>query len=226
MMTMTIRYFVTSTGTSVGKTYVTAALIRQARACGKSVSAYKPIVSGFEFERISETDTGALAEALGLQPTAQIVDRLSPWRYRAPLAPSMAARHEGREVNFDRLVEFCREASRSEAETVLIEGVGGVMAPIDDVHTVLDWIEQVGASVLLVVGSYLGSISHTLTALEALDRRGARVAAIVVNESSESPATLRETLEEIGRWAKAVPVIGMTRDSDGREMRRLLTQSH
>jgi dethiobiotin synthetase len=226
MATMRIRYFVTSTGTGVGKTYVAASLIRQARVSGNNVAAYKPVVSGFENESLSETDTGALIGALGLQPTSTIVERLSPWRYRAALAPSMAARREGREIDFGELVAFSRQAAQSEAEIVLIEGVGGVMAPINDTHTVLDWIEQAGIPLLLVVGSYLGTISHTLTALEAIGRRSIRVDAIVVNESPVSPVALEEIVQEIERRAKTAPVIGMMRESDGHELRRLLNKPY
>jgi dethiobiotin synthetase len=221
-LTMKTCYFVTSTGTGVGKTYVTVSLIKQARVSGRSVMAFKPVVSGFDREKLFETDTGSLIEALSLEATPAVIDRLSPWRYAAPLAPSIAARREGRRIDFNELVAFTRQAAQTDCDVVLVEGVGGVMVPIDEAHTVLDWIEQAGMTVLMVVGSYLGTISHTLTALEAIRVRNVHVGAVVVNASPQSPLSLQETVEEIGRWTKAVPVIAMARESDGRELRAVL----
>jgi dethiobiotin synthetase len=217
-------YFITSTGTGVGKTYIAAAMIRRARAAGKSIVAVKPLISGFEMENLTQTDTGVLIEALGLTPTPANVDRISPWRYAAPLAPSVAARREGRTTDFERLVAFSREAALSEGELALVEGVGGVMAPLDDRHTVLDWLERAGLPALLVVGSYLGAFSHALTALQAMGARGVRVAAVVVNESKDPSLTLPETVDEFRRWFDGAPVIGVKRDSDGCELRPLLNE--
>jgi dethiobiotin synthetase len=219
---MQTSYFITSTGTGVGKTYVAAALIRQARAAGKNVVAVKPLISGFDRAKIAETDTGVLIDALGLQPTSANIERVSPWRYAAPLAPSVAARREGREIDFERLVSHSRETAESDCEFMLVEGVGGVMAPIDDMHTVLDWIQRVGMPALLVVGSYLGAFSHTLTALEAIRIRNIRLAAIVVSESLEPSLTLDETVCEITKRSRGAPVIGLRRESNGHELRALI----
>lgn len=219
---MGIRYFVTATGTDVGKTYVTTSLIRGALAGGRTIAAYKPIVTGFDAANLAATDVGKLIDALGLEPSDATVQRLSPWRYTLPLAPSMAARREGREIDFDKLVTFSRTVAQSNFDIVLIEGIGGVMVPIDATHTVLDWIERIDMPTLLVAGSYLGTISHTLTAFEVMKRRDIRVDAILVSESLGGIVDLQETVEEIRRWTKAVPVLGMPRESDGRELRALL----
>jgi dethiobiotin synthetase len=219
---MGIRYFVTATGTDVGKTYVTTSLIRRALAEGKTVAAYKPIVSGFDAANLAGADVGKLIDALGLEPSDAMVRRLSPWRYAAPLAPSMAARREGHEIDFDKLVTFSRTVAQSDFDIVLIEGIGGVMVPIDATHTVLDWIEHIDMPALLVAGSYLGTISHTLTAFEAMKHRNICVDAIVVSESLGGIVSLQETVEEIGRWTKDVPVMGIPREGDGHELRGLL----
>ena len=70
---------------------------------------------------------------------------------------------------------------------MLVEGVGGAMVPLDAEHTVRDWIAALKHPALLIAGSYLGTISHTLTAAEALLSRGVAIAAIVINESEVSP---------------------------------------
>jgi dethiobiotin synthetase len=200
------RLFVTSTGTGIGKTWVTAALAAAALRRGLRVRALKPVASGFAPEILAESDAGILLEAQGLGPAA--LDRVSPWRYRAPLSPDMAAAREGARIPYDALVNFCREAVAGPEEVVLIEGVGGVMVPLDGDATVLDWITATGVPVVLVAGSYLGTLSHTLTALRVLAGRAVRAA--VVSESAESPVPLAETAATIERLGR-VPVIPIAR---------------
>src|ERR1700722_19853614 len=141
MNKMNQRFFVTSTGTGTGKSFITAALVRQAKALGKSVAAYKPVISGFDPAQPKDSDTGVLLDALGLPLTDENIARVSPWRFKAPLAPSMAARMENRALDFDELIAHSLKAMQSSEDIVLIEGVGGVMAPLNERYTVTEWIE-------------------------------------------------------------------------------------
>jgi dethiobiotin synthetase len=203
--------FVTATGTEIGKTFVTAALIRELRRQGCAVSALKPIVSGFDERRAQESDPGILLTALGEAPTAAALDRIAPWRFRAPLSPDMAAGREGRHIDFSALIAFCTERIAQTDRMLLIEGVGGVMVPLDETHTVLDWIRALRCPALLVAGSYLGTISHTLTALDALRRSDIPIAALIVNETADSSVLLGETTATIARFAKGVSVCALPR---------------
>jgi dethiobiotin synthetase len=189
--------FVTATGTGVGKTFVTAALIHQLRARGKRVRALKPVVTGFNNSTKGESDPAILLEALGEDVGPRTIASIAPFRYRAPLAPLMAARREGRELDFGGLVDFCRNES-AKGGVLLIEGVGGVMVPLAGAKTVLDWIAALKCPAILVCGSYLGTLSHTLTALDVLVRRGVEVAGIVVSESAGVEVGLEETARVIG----------------------------
>jgi dethiobiotin synthetase len=203
--------FVTATGTDIGKTFVTAALVRTLRSRGRPVSALKPVLSGFGPDRLADSDTGVLLAALGLDLTEDHVAQISPWRFAAPLSPDMAARREGRAVAFDDLVAFCRQRIAAMPGTLLIEGVGGVMVPLDERHTVLDWINALEIPALLVAGSYLGAISHTLTALAVLRGRAVPVAAIVINETPGSTVDLEETSATIRRFTGITPVLVLPR---------------
>jgi dethiobiotin synthetase len=124
----------------------------------------------------------------------------------------MAAALEGRAIAFDELVEFSCRATSADFYS-LIEGVGGVMVPLDAKHTVLDWILAVGVPTVLVSGSYLGSMSHTLTALNALSNAGAAIAAIVVNETIGSAVGMAATVDSLRRHAAGVPVLAVHRAS-------------
>jgi dethiobiotin synthetase len=200
--------FVTGTGTDVGKTFLSAALIRHWRAAGHAVTAFKPVASGFDPATAQASDAGVLLEALG-RPINDI-DAMSPWRFAAPLSPDMAAAREGRILDFEAIVEFSRQVATS-ADRVLIEGVGGIMVPLDERHTVLDWMSALRLPVLLVAGSYLGTISHTLTALRVLAQRNLMVAAVAVSESAVPGAPLDETVKTIARFADMIEVLGVPR---------------
>ena len=207
--------FVTATGTDIGKTYITAALIRHLRAAGRTVEAFKPVVSGFDPERAAESDPGVLLAALGRPVTMEEIDKISPWRYRAPLSPDMAARAEGTAVDFGDLSQFSLRAILTRRDVLFIEGVGGIMAPLDDTHTVLDWMLALRLPLILVAGSYLGAISHTLTALDTLRRRELAVLTIVVNESVASSVPLDDTVAAIRRFVHPVNVLPVPRMKGG-----------
>ena len=206
--------FITGTGTDVGKTYVTAALIRHLRQMGRTVEALKPVVSGFDPAMPPSSDPGMLLKALGLTITAEDIARISPWRYRDPVSPDLAAKREGQVIDVDGVIAFCRTAVDQRRDILLIEGVGGIMVPLDDQRTVLDLMMALQLPLILVAGSYLGTISHTLTALDALFRRNLKVIATIVSETPNSTVPLADTVAAIARFAN--PVIGLPRQRYGR----------
>jgi dethiobiotin synthetase len=193
-------FFVTGTGTNIGKTYVTAGIIRAARKAGRRASAVKPIISGYNPQTPQASDPGLLLEAMGKHVSAQSVAAISPWRYAAPISPDLAAAFEGRSINLPQVMTFCRAAVGSAPDMMLVEGVGGAMVPLDRWHTVRDLIAGLNMPALLVAGSYLGAISHILTASEALATRGIIIAAIVISESEISPVRPEEIAATIAKF--------------------------
>ena len=204
-------YFVTSTGTDIGKTFVTAGLIHYLRTAGTSVAALKPIVSGYDSSVVETSDPAVLLKALGRAVSADEIASIAPWRFRAPLAPDIAAAREGRSIDFDELVGFSRKAIQSTTGMLFIEGVGGIMVPLDGKRTVLDWMAALNIPLVLVVGGYLGAISHTLTALDVLTQRHLKIAAIVVSESERGTVELDDTVASIARFSNGVDVVGLPR---------------
>lgn len=211
-------YFITGTGTDIGKTWLTCALLRHWRAAGQPVQAYKPVLSGFDMGTAEASDAGQILAALGRTIDVAALDEIAPWRFAAPLSPDMAALREKRQIDFAALVAFTRRITSAEFLPTLVEGVGGVMVPLDAEHTVRDWIAASGLSCILVTGSYLGSLSHTLTALEALQKvsertqsAGAGVTAIVVNESPESSVSLDETIATLRHHVGGVDLVAISR---------------
>src|SRR6266700_1798489 len=209
--------FVTATGTGVGKTFVTAGLIRHHLRLGRAVDSIKPVVSGFDPAALPASDPGVLLAALGRPLTIEEASRISPWRFAAPLSPDLAAAREGRAIDFNAVVDFCQDAIAARRDRLFIEGIGGIMVPLDAIRTVLDLITALRLPLILVAGSYVGTISHTLTALQVLVRRNLDVAAVVVSASEGSAAALDETVTAIARFADSIDVIGLPRLADAGE---------
>ncbi len=204
-------YFVTATGTDIGKTFVTAGLIRYLRAHGETVAALKPLVSGYDPSVVETSDPAVLLRALGRSVTAEEIARIAPFRFRAPLSPDIAAAREGRSIDFDALVAFARGEIATHRGLLFVEGLGGIMVPLDASRTVLDWMAALGLPTILVIGGYLGTISHTLTALDVLARRSLAVRAIVVSEGERDTVALEDTVASIARFANDTAVMGLPR---------------
>lgn len=195
--------FVTATGTGVGKTALVCALLRFWRQQGRAARALKPIISGFTPED-GDTDTHLILRAMEETPTPEAIAAISPWRFDAPVSPDVAAAREGRSIDFDALVDFCRVAQ--DPAPLLIEGVGGAFVPLTEDKTVADWIKALDIPAVVVAGAYLGTLSHTIATVEALHARSVPVAAVIVSETMEAPMPAAETQAVLARFLKPVPV--------------------
>ncbi len=215
-------YFVAGTGTGVGKTFTTCALLHAARMQGKAAIGLKPVLSGFDAAD-AQGDAHQIMAAMDTQlhqpltqpspargegsPVAPLqadlpIESISPYRFAAPLSPHRAAALEGKTIDVAALTAWTQARVKQHDGITLIEGVGGVMVPLTERDTTLDWMDKLGLPIILVTGSYLGTISHTLTALEVLKSRGLRIHALVMNESAGASVTLAEA------WAGLAPFIG------------------
>ena len=205
-------FFIAATGTDIGKTFVTAGLVRILKQRGQAVAAIKPVASGYNDEDTAQSDAGQLLSAMGHPITAESIAGICPWRYTAALSPHMAAARESRKIDYAGLLDFTRKTVAETEGVLFIEGIGGVMVPLDAKHTTLDWMADMKLPLILVTGSYLGTISHTLTAVAALTQRGLRLAALVVNESPGSSVAHAETAQTLAARVNT-PVVTLPRDA-------------
>lgn len=213
--------FVTATGTDVGKTYIAAGLLRAGRRAGLAMAALKPVMSGFDPAVAGTSDAAMLLDALGEPVTEDAIARIAPWRFAAPLSPDMAAALEGRTLDFATIVAACRAAVRPRTLT-LVEGVGGIMVPLDRRHTILDLAVALDLPVVVVSATGLGAISHCLTALAALRGRGIRPSVIVLNETASATVPLAKTLDTLTAFVEGTPMIVIPRDAADADFDRLL----
>lgn len=175
------------------------------------MAAFKPVISGFDDQDMADSDSALLLQSLGREPSLENIKEITPWRFQAPLSPDMAAVREGRVIDFSDLVDFSKKALAGPEDVKIIEGVGGVMVPLTNSHTVLDWIASLDIPAIVVVGSYLGTISHTLTAVSVLQARNVEINEIIVSESEESPVEISETIEVMQRFLPGLTITELPR---------------
>lgn len=174
------KIFITATDTGAGKTFITAHLIRLLLERGISASAIKPVASGVSASGINE-DVEVLMEAQQLSdPT--LINRYS---FKLPASPNIAAAAEGARIEPAELTAWCHEQAEK-VDLCLIEGVGGLMVPLNENYLVSDWITGMqDCDVMLVVGARLGAINHALLTLARLKQQGISPLSIVVNTISD-----------------------------------------
>ena len=204
--------FITATDTEVGKTYVTTLIVKQLVAQGQRVGVYKP--SGADcvsdgHQLISE-DAVALWEAAG-RPLN--LDAVCPQRFKAPLAPHLSARNEGRELDTE-LLRTGISTWADECDIVVVEGAGGLMTPISADEYVADIAFDLGYPLIIVAPNMLGVINQTLQVLITAScfRDGLDVAGIVLNDSRvfEGDMSIESNREQIASRAMA-PVLARLR---------------
>ena len=176
--------FITGTDTDVGKTVITcaiAAVLRRQRP-GLRIGVSKPLSSGCRRDReglVSE-DAEALAHFADCR---QPLDVINPIRFGPPLAPAVAAEQSNRSIDWSEL-HRCLQLLDQQSEAILIEGVGGLMVPLDPSNPALDvlgLITTLGYPVLIVARSGLGTLNHTVLTARLLQSAHCHIAGIVMN---------------------------------------------
>ena len=205
---MSKKFFVMGTGTGIGKTYLTTSLGRELRGLGKKVSLAKPVISGWD--DTENTDTAQMLAAMDLFINQKNIHSISPWRFKLPISPHLAAKKENLKIDYNDVVDFCLKHGNVDDDFVLIEGAGGVMTPITESKTYLDLMVRVKIPVLLVVGTYVGSISHTLTAVAAMAARRTTNIKIIINETPDSIVSVDETEKTLVKLCDA-PIFKIAR---------------
>lgn len=187
--------FVTGVGTEIGKTYVAALIARQLRESGVRVGVYKPVASGCENGR--SEDAEMLWEAAGRPQTPELV---CPLRYRAAVAPHVAAKAEGKSFSPDELIAGAN-AWAPHCDLLLVEGAGGLMSPLaeGDFYNA-DLADALGAPMVVVAANRLGVIHDTMATLLAAESRcqASRPLGVVLNSAGpEQDASVASNAEEL-----------------------------
>jgi len=202
---------VTGTNTEIGKTLVACGLVRRLADTGVDVRAVKPVESGIEELEPEERDGVRLARAARQSRPTRALTELG-----RPLAPPEAADIDGVELSME---SWCRDIERiaDGAEFVVVEGAGGVLSPLTWEATTREIADALSASVLVVVPNALGVLTHTLTAIEALERAQVPLEGVVFSEPASTDESTRRNPETLRRFAGIQRVTRLPRVSGWRE---------
>lgn len=198
--------FITGTDTGVGKTVVAAAIARYMSRKGYSVGVLKPVTSGGvkRGDELVSEDADLLRWASGCTAPGHII---SPYVLRDPIAPSEAARREGKEIVLELIREAYEQLSLSH-ELVIVEGAGGLLVPLGPGLLVADLPARLGLPLLIVSRPGLGTVNHTLMTCECALSRHIRTLGIVINGQSDDPAGAEEYAPRLIAELSPAPILG------------------
>jgi dethiobiotin synthetase len=197
--------FITGTDTSVGKTTITATLAAWMKSRGTNVGVMKPVETGVGHDDAPLSDAEFLIAAAGVDDP---LDLVCPYRLQTPASPLQAGWREGRSFNLNLIMEKFRILA-NRREFLLVEGVGGLLAPIAEDFFPADLAGRMGLPLLIVARLSLGTINHTLLTVEAAKRRGLRVHGVLFNlKETTAPSVLQKEKADIVRFFSGVPLLG------------------
>jgi dethiobiotin synthetase len=195
--------FITGTDTGVGKTTIAAAIAMAMKRMGLNVGVMKPLQSGLD------SDADILMAAAEVDDDKSLV---VPYSFKEPVAPTLAARLEGVDVDLDLIrTAYAKLASRH--EPMIVEGAGGIMVPLvenkKESYLFSDLAAELKLKTIIVARPGLGTVNHTLLTIDHARKKRLELACIIINGYPENPGLSEENnpamIEEISR----LPVIVM-----------------
>jgi len=175
--------FVTATDTGVGKTFVAAALSKVLTSRGLAPGVMKPVETGVENPKQLGPDARLLCEATGITSAPELI---SPYRFKLPAAPDMAAHAEGSTIHPSEILA-AEERLAEDFTFMIIEGAGGLMVPLRGGYLIADLAMELNYPLLVVTRPDLGTINHTLLTVHTARSLGLEVAGMIINRMPETP---------------------------------------
>lgn len=211
---MSKKIFITATGTDIGKTFVTALIVKKLRDNGYNSGYYKAALSGTEV-----TENGLIpGDAYYVSKIGNInenMDNLVSYVYKEAVSPHLASKIEGNPVEMNKVIEDFNNAL-SKYDYLTMEGSGGIVCPIryDHVKILLeDIIKELGLSTLIIADAGLGTINHVVLTAEYLKNRDISVKGIILNHYDEGNMLHEDNIKMIEEITK-IPVIALVKDND------------
>lgn len=211
---MSKKIFITATGTDIGKTFVTALIVKKLRDAGYNAGYYKAALSGAEF-----TEDGLIpGDAYYVNKIANInekMENLVSYIYKEAVSPHLASQIEGNPVEMNKVVEDFNNAL-SKYDYLTMEGSGGIVCPIryDHIKILLeDIIKELDLSTLIIADAGLGTINNVVLTVEYLKNRNISIKGIILNRYCENNL-LHEDNKKIIEMITKIPVIAVVKEND------------
>ena len=221
-------FFITGTDTGVGKTIIAGALILIIRSLELRVCGMKPIETGCFKSKLKVQSSKFKVKEKVLIPSDGMflkkiadmddsINSVAPIRLENPLAPFPASEIEGMPVDIEKIKKAFAELAKK-YDAVVVEGIGGLLVPINYNYFVLDLAKDFGLPIIIVSRTGIGTINHTLLTVNYAMKKGLNVAGIILNYSRPPENTLaEETNPEVIRQISPVPILGIFPYIESRE---------
>ncbi len=215
---MAAGYFITGTGTGIGKTLVSCALLHAFSMRGKTVVGMKPVAAGCENGKWRDVDLLVAASTV-FAPREQV----NPYALIPPIAPHIAARQSGVNIDVEIICKACLEL-RKIADLVIVEGAGGFLVPLNEHHDGANMAQVLGFPVIMVVGMQLGCLTHALLTAQAVRATGLPLAGWVANRIDPQMLALDENVLALERRlnCRLLGVLPFEKNADARKLSALL----
>jgi len=198
-------WFVTGTDTAVGKTLVAAALIHQLAQTGERVVGMKPVASGCRTtpDGLRNDDAEMLMAAASVNVDYRDVN---PYAFEPMISPHLAAREAGEKIELENVFKHF-EILAQQSDAIVIEGVGGWMAPLGHIITNEHMARTLDLPVILVVGLRLGCLNHALLTARVVESAGMELVGWVANTIDADMARIDENINTL-KERLAAPLLG------------------
>ncbi len=201
-------FFITGTDTGVGKTLITATLIKAIGIIGLKACGMKPIETGC----LKEGDVLVPSDGMFIKTIARMeetIRQVTPYCFESPLAPMPASEIDGISINFEKIRKAYTHLAKI-YDVIVVEGIGGLLVPIKKDYFVLDLARDFGLPLIVVSRPGLGTLNHTMLTVNYAMKEGLDVAGIIINYNHPPKETLAEdTNPDIMRQISPVPLIGI-----------------
>ena len=184
------KYFITGTGTDIGKTFVTSLLVKNLGQKNKMIGI-KPIAAGIEVDHSLNNDVTSLLKSSNSLLTGEDINF---YTFKKAVSPHIGAEEEKVNVDFE-FIKNKIDVLADQFDHILIEGVGGLMSPVDNSRTNLDLIKYLHVPVILIVGLKLGCINEALLTLEALQSHNIQIKGWIANEVDSKMLEIKKNIE-------------------------------
>ncbi|MEO5356503.1 MAG: dethiobiotin synthase [Nitrospirae bacterium YQR-1] len=198
-------FFITGTDTGAGKTVITAIIALGLMDRSFNVTVRKPIETGCRLEQglLIPEDGGFYKDVLRLNDS---IDDITSVRFKEPLCPMAASEIEKKDIPLKKLITALTNVDKS--TVLLVEGVGGVMAPLKKNFLIADLILELSLPVIVVAENRLGAINHTLLTIDFLKYRKINTAGIIINHTSDTDSLAHRTNPGVIAELSKTPIIG------------------
>ncbi len=198
--------FVTGTDTGVGKSIVTGLLAKYLRQKGYRVVTQKWVQTGSCFS----ADINLHLKIMGVSKGAikGHLDSVCPYVFKLPASPHLAAKAENKKINIARIKQSFKSLS-SKFDTVIVEGIGGALVPVNEKRLVIDIAKELSLPVLVVAQNKIGAINHILMTIEVLKQRKMKILGIIFNNCPGQNKLVLQDNPEIIRKITKQKILGV-----------------